>query len=330
MKHVTLSTSVLLCTLVIAAPAGAVQFFFDDFNDNDMSDWTQLQLQVNPFDMVPYGHYKYGSRGEDPLENDEARAIKDFDNTALSQTVYLSFQVMHSGGYKNQGGNGYKLTRVFMLNDDGAGYGIYIALDKSGSSGWLGIATTDDFGASTDELPGSEAAFVYTPDFAEHTVEAVWDRNNATMDLYYDGSLMKNVLLDFDQNDLYKNPTKAMLAPRHTNGGWPNWLSTDEVWIGDQANPNVEPTLAQGDANGDLTVDIQDLTALAANWSALPQNEGVAKDWSEGDFNYDWAVDIQDLTALATNWTFPSAPAPEPATLALLAIGGAAVLRRRR
>jgi len=84
----------------------------------------------------------------------------------------------------------------------------------------------------------------------------------------------------------------------------------------------------KGDTDGDLKVDIVDLTALAANWSALSPGP---KGWTEGDFNYDSVVDIQDLTALAGNWTAvgtgPSAP--EPATLALLAFGGAALLGSR-
>ena len=86
-----------------------------------------------------------------------------------------------------------------------------------------------------------------------------------------------------------------------------------------------------GDVNGDLVVDIIDLTAMAGNWSALSPG---AKSWAQGDCNGDSTVDILDLTALAANWgaetiVIPGGPVPEPTALVLLAIGGLALIRRR-
>jgi len=96
----------------------------------------------------------------------------------------------------------------------------------------------------------------------------------------------------------------------------------------------------RGDTNGDCFVDIQDLTAMAINWSAFPGNDGP-KYWKDANFNpgdggvntaKDWVVDLQDLVWLATNWTgsSPGGEVPEPTALGLLAVGGLPLLRRRK
>ncbi len=82
-----------------------------------------------------------------------------------------------------------------------------------------------------------------------------------------------------------------------------------------------------GDATLDRSVDVGDLGILAGNYGAVG-----GQTWATGDFNGDGNVDVGDLGILAGNYgtSVPLGPIPEPATLSLLALGGLAILKRKR
>jgi len=82
-----------------------------------------------------------------------------------------------------------------------------------------------------------------------------------------------------------------------------------------------------GDANQDEKVNLSDFTILKAHFGEDPAG------WTYGNFNTDTTVNLSDFTILKANFGLgaPSAGGvPEPATVAMLALGAAALLRRRR
>jgi hypothetical protein len=82
-----------------------------------------------------------------------------------------------------------------------------------------------------------------------------------------------------------------------------------------------------GDCDRDDDVDDTDLNLFLVNYGTT---SGAT--WETGDFDYDDDVDQDDLDLLLGNYgTQPgSEPLPEPAGLSLLAIGGLALLKRKR
>lgn len=86
------------------------------------------------------------------------------------------------------------------------------------------------------------------------------------------------------------------------------------------------PEPAPGDADLDGDVDDVDLALLLSGWGQSGQG------WGDGDFTGEGDVTDIDLALLLNNWGFgvPIEVVPEPATMALLAIGACLPLLRRR
>ena len=99
----------------------------------------------------------------------------------------------------------------------------------------------------------------------------------------------------------------------------------------------VYPPPIPGDCNRDGDVDFDDLLVVRNHF-------GAAGSWEDGDFDADGIVDMDDLFSLRNNFgltggTEVSDPdtfgletphTPEPSTMALLVLGAAMTLRRRR
>jgi autotransporter-associated beta strand protein len=88
-------------------------------------------------------------------------------------------------------------------------------------------------------------------------------------------------------------------------------------------------TFVPGDTNEDGIADAADYIAVKTNFG-MPSGATKLQGDLDGDLDVDWD-DLQELmNAMATRSVGGAPPAPEPATLGLLVIGALALLRRRR
>lgn len=141
------------------------------------------------------------------------------------------------------------------------------------------------------------------------------------------------------------SPADAIQRQKHglgaTNFGTPNFhfrgqIATNQLSLGVTAVNDFDIFRIEGDLDLDGDVDVDDVAILTANFGAVEDSVvGQRVTFANGDLNGDSVVDLLDYNILALNFgntavppPASSATIPEPASLAVMAIGLAAMTRR--
>ncbi len=162
-----------------------------------------------------------------------------------------------------------------------------------------------------------------------------------------------NLIVDYEADSSPYEEIEGWIASAYNGGAWdgPGITSSDAdaddyaLGVADTADGDfTAPADLEGepfddsavlvkytfyaDANLDGQVGTKDVNALINGW-----NGAYAGDprWTVGDFNYDGSIGTKDVNKLINSWnTHFGEHLPEPASLALLGLGAAAMLARRR
>ncbi len=161
-------------TMEVNISAATGSEFVDDFDDNDISDWSTLAGGMR---TLAFG----GTPGYEicPTVND-SRISKALDTSGFADTVYISFTIRHTSV-----GAGWKHGTLWLVDSTGTGFGLFFGLEQSGD-GALEIyettnnGTTDNY-ATWFDIPGPASGT------AMKTIELIYDRVANTVECIYEG-----------------------------------------------------------------------------------------------------------------------------------------------
>ncbi len=272
----------MIFVLVLAPAASAAVFMYDDFEDGDVSDWTfdttatygvpisasadtlrqGTGHSIDAYDFAPnpgkqlrfYDDYDYDARW--------GSFTKPLANDSLADTVYMSVDLTHAGGYVDGTGGGFKMGMLdFMNSETDMGVRIFYAMTKldTAGPGQLGVGYTQD-GEPYIQDNLIEVEIGVDDDYDQHNIELKYDRIAGIVTFWWEGQLQGQITYAAAENSQIKDFDYVRWTPHKAwvmDNPDPNYdveipltILLDNVYVGDQPIP--EPTSAALLAIGSL------------------------------------------------------------------------------
>ncbi len=233
------------------------------------------------------------------------------------------------------------------------------ATSTSGSTGYAGVMVPYQYNGAAPGLvtfnyhltadlnepdPATTSAFVrgrggivINPEFYDSAINNFFESASFPEDTFSSSSNVDGLVDDTGSISFTANPGEVfhlVMSLVTSAGHTPAYADASSTLTGTFTSPGGGISLVTfggpitGDLDGDGFVGIDDLNIVLANW-----NQNVPPANPLADPSGDGFVGIDDLNEVLGNWNAgtPPAPAavPEPAAVALLGLGGLAMLRRR-
>lgn len=200
-----------------------------------------------------------------------------------------------------------------------------------GSGQW--DVEVQNLGQSSEKLVEVWVPFEGLVEGSENAITGNWDRQTfGNVDIDSDGDVESGLHFYVTNPLLGVSPGGLMQWYAQTTAGD---LSLQRVkHVGSDGGVCYEwfelpanlPSTLPGDLDLDGQVTFLECATVAARIGLSPA------EWADGDFDDDGAVDVADADAAIdsyTGWPAPPSAIPEPASISLLCVGLAAIVRRR-
>ncbi len=218
--------------LSLAVTADATEYFLEDFDDGDVSDWTSLTPGYTPQAYAWPGEAGYDGTMIGASGVADATMSKSANPNMSGDIYWFSADFRHTGGYGGTGGASWRRTTTWFLDSQGQGIGLFIEAARFGGSMEIDafaatIKGTDDYGATSFNFlsSGDQYAIVGGIDsatndgWAKHLVEVKFDFELAEVSIYIDDVLLRwsNSVISWASDEDYMDFSEVRFHQRRTN-----------------------------------------------------------------------------------------------------------------